>query len=94
MNPEPRWTLVITVHADSPAHADWLRQALGPELSREVPRASATLSAPDERSARIEVHAKDTGAARAAANTYLSWVHLAWETMRRAQGEAAVAPGP
>ncbi len=88
------WTVTITVRAEPPVTLEWLRRALAPELAREVPRSSASLSAPDLHTVRIEVHARDTGAARAATNTFLGWVHLAGETMRRAEAanEAAVRP--
>jgi tRNA threonylcarbamoyladenosine modification (KEOPS) complex Pcc1 subunit len=94
VNASTPWTVTITVRAEPPLTLEWLRRALSPELAREVPRASASVSQPDLHTLRIEVHAKDTGSARAAMNTYLGWVHLASETIRRAQAasEAALRP--
>ena len=84
------WTIDVAVRLSTPAHADWLWGALVPEASREVPRTRGSLVRSDERTVGLRVEAKDTGAARAALNTYLGWVHLSLATIDR----AAVAPGP
>jgi len=88
MTSPPSWKITITVRAAPPEDIRWLARALGPELAREVPRASASLVTPEAQTLRVEVLARDTGAARAATNTYLGWIHLAQETMRRARSAA------
>ena len=56
--------------------AERMLRALGPEAHREVPRATARLSRPADRVVEITVTARDSGALRAALNTYLGWVSL------------------
>jgi tRNA threonylcarbamoyladenosine modification (KEOPS) complex Pcc1 subunit len=92
---EPGWSAVITVRLPRELLAGWLEQALRPEASREVPRASAEVvrTAPD--AVEVRLTARDTGAARAAMNTYLGWVHLALATLGRvASGEGAGTAAP
>jgi KEOPS complex subunit Pcc1 len=50
--------------------------ALGPEASRDVPRAAASVSAEGPR-LRLEITAEDSASLRAAVNSYLRWVKLA-----------------
>ena len=50
--------------------------ALGPEASRDVPRACARVSA-DGPVLRLEITAEDSSSLRAAVNSYLRWVKLA-----------------
>ncbi len=74
------WTGSIVVRrADAPA-ADRLWRALTPEAAREVPRAQATVERDGERAIRVALVARDTGAVRAAVNTYLGWISLADRT--------------
>jgi tRNA threonylcarbamoyladenosine modification (KEOPS) complex Pcc1 subunit len=82
MSVEPTWTATISVHVEEPEVAEWLARALAPEAAREVPRATATIDRPAPGTVRISLEARDTGAARAALNTYLGWVHLTLETVR------------
>ena len=82
------WTGSIEIHAPSVEKAEWLFRALGPEAEREVPRARASLIRPQPDQVRIEIAAKDTGALRAALNTYLGWIDLAEAAL------AATAPRP
>jgi tRNA threonylcarbamoyladenosine modification (KEOPS) complex Pcc1 subunit len=82
------WTAHLAVHRDDPAAMDRLERALLPEASREVPRARARMSRVDPRTLVLEITAHDTGALRAALNTYLGWVALADATER----VAAVRP--
>lgn len=76
MNP-PRWTATFTVRLDSPEAAERLLRSLAPEAAREVPKTSATLSRPTPSTVTIDVRASESGALRAATNTYLGWVDLA-----------------
>ncbi len=78
------WTARIVVRTDSIEVSDWLVRALGPEASREVPRARAELFSPSLGTTAIAIEARDGGAMRAALNTYLGWVDLALATARRA----------
>jgi len=81
MNPGPAsWTASVDVRLDDPALVDWLEQALKPEAAREVPRAHAELSRGPGASLHLSVSARDSGAMRAALNTYLGWIHLSLAT--------------
>jgi tRNA threonylcarbamoyladenosine modification (KEOPS) complex Pcc1 subunit len=86
----PGWVATVTVRAADPRLAGMLERALRPEAAREVPRARATLGRGGPREVTLEIEARDTGAMRAALNTYLGWVHLALETVRR--GRATGSP--
>ncbi|HTW77085.1 MAG TPA: KEOPS complex subunit Pcc1 [Thermoplasmata archaeon] len=77
---EPAWTATLVVRPASAEHAEALERALRPEAAREVPRARAELDRPDPGTVRLRVEARDTGAMRAALNTYLGWIHLAFAT--------------
>lgn len=50
--------------------------ALGPEASRDIPRATARVSA-DGPVLKLEITAEDSASLRAAVNSYLRWVKLA-----------------
>ena len=76
------WTASIDVALTEPDIAEWVTAALGPEAAREVPRARAEVAATGPGRFRIRVEARDTGALRAALNTYLGWVSLALESAR------------
>jgi len=77
--PSP-WSARIAVLRPSPESAERLYRALLPEAAREVPRAHAVLRPVDGSSVVLDVEANDTGALRAAVNTYLGWIHLADRT--------------
>ncbi|MCI4331128.1 MAG: hypothetical protein L3K19_04695 [Thermoplasmata archaeon] len=86
MNGPEGWHATIDVRRGSPADADRLARALGPESTREVPRARAELTRPEPTVLRLSITARDTGALRAALNTYLGWVQLALTTEGRVEG--------
>jgi tRNA threonylcarbamoyladenosine modification (KEOPS) complex Pcc1 subunit len=79
------WTASITVSVRDPAFSEHLERALGPEAAREVPRSTARVhrEAPDR--LVIDVSARDSGAMRAALNTYLGWVALSTAAARLAR---------
>ena len=79
------WHAAITVRVESPEIAEWLLRALGPEATREAPRARAQVRRSGDRSVELLVAAHDSGAFRAALNTYLGWVHLALATAQAAE---------
>jgi tRNA threonylcarbamoyladenosine modification (KEOPS) complex Pcc1 subunit len=76
----PGWTARIEVAAHRPDRVERLARTLAPESAREVPRAKVRIerTAPD----RLVIHlaTRDTGALRAALNTFLGWVELAAAT--------------
>ncbi len=84
MTGTPVWTGSIEIRSRSVQESEWLYRALGPEAEREVPRARATLLRPQLDRVRIEILARDTGALRAALNTYLGWINLAEATLAAA----------
>jgi tRNA threonylcarbamoyladenosine modification (KEOPS) complex Pcc1 subunit len=86
------WTGSIEIRAPSLERAEWLFRVLSPEAEREVPRARATLFRPLPDQLRIELAAKDTGALRAALNTYLGWIDLAEATLAAAAPRSEVPP--
>jgi tRNA threonylcarbamoyladenosine modification (KEOPS) complex Pcc1 subunit len=77
------WEATIEFRRDSEAGAERLARALAPESTREVPRARATVGRPGPLLVRLTISARDTGAARAALNTYLGWIQLAISTEQR-----------
>ncbi|MFZ0699759.1 MAG: KEOPS complex subunit Pcc1 [Thermoplasmata archaeon] len=85
MSADPPWTATISIRLEEPEVADWLARALAPEAAREVPRATASIDHSVPKIVRISLEARDSGAARAALNTYLGWVHLTLETVRAAR---------
>jgi len=81
------WTAVVRLRLDDTALADWLDRALRPEASREVPRAQAEIRRGEGNSLELTIRARDSGAMRAALNTYLGWIHLSLATARSARGQ-------
>jgi len=77
------WTATVEVRTRTPELAEWIERSLRPEAAREVPRARANLRRIPEGLA-VQISARDSGAMRAALNTYLGWVHLSIETARTA----------
>ena len=71
------WAVSIQVRCPRPEHAGWIARALAPEAAREVPRTRTELRSGEAGRLSLEIVAKDTGADRAALNTYLGWVQLA-----------------
>ena len=82
------WTARLHLERASEASAERLARTLAPEASREVPRASSTVRRGGDASVEVVVRARDTGALRAALNTFLGWAQLASETERVAEGAA------
>ncbi len=83
---EGPWTARLRIHRPSADAADRLARSLSPEAAREVPRARSELRRAGPAVLELVVEAKDTGALRAALNTYLGWVQLATATERVAAG--------
>jgi len=79
------WTASVRLRVDDPSVAEWLDQALRPEASREVPRAHAELAHEAGPTLELSITAKDSGAMRAALNTYLGWIHLSLATAQAAR---------
>jgi len=79
------WTASVEVRLGDPSVADWVEQALRPEAAREVPRAHAELSRGPGSTIVLAIGARDSGAMRAALNTYLGWVHLSLATAEAAR---------
>ncbi len=71
------WAITIVVRCAQPEHAEWIARALAPEAAREVPRTRTELRHPEPGRLTLEIVARDSGAARAALNTYLGWIQLA-----------------
>lgn len=67
----PRATIVL----EGP-EASVVRQALAPEAGRDVPKARVSVSG-SGRKVTITIDAEDTGALRAAVNSYLRWSDVA-----------------
>jgi tRNA threonylcarbamoyladenosine modification (KEOPS) complex Pcc1 subunit len=76
----PTWTGTIVCRCPTPEMAERLARSLGPEAVREVPRARAEVQRGAEGEVRILLSARDTGALRAAVQTYLGWLRLAEAT--------------
>ncbi len=53
-----------------------VRKALAPEAGRDVPKAKVTVAG-SGRTVTITIEAEDTGALRAAVNSYLRWSDVA-----------------
>ncbi len=58
-----------------------LRRTLAPEAGRDVPRTSVLVRGRG-RSLVLRIEAEDTGALRAALNSYLRWADVASEVVR------------
>ncbi len=83
MSPAPTaWVGTITIGPASPLLLRSLGRALEPELAREVARAGTRLGPPRPGTLELAIHASDTGALRAALNTYLGWIDLVVGTVR------------
>jgi tRNA threonylcarbamoyladenosine modification (KEOPS) complex Pcc1 subunit len=78
------WTASVEVSSKTPAVLDWVEEALRPEAAREVPRAHADVHRGPGGSLELTISARDSGAMRAALNTYLGWIHLSLATARAA----------
>ncbi|MCI4346031.1 MAG: hypothetical protein L3K07_04690 [Thermoplasmata archaeon] len=74
------WTARLRIVRVNRVDADRLFAALGPEASREVPRAQVKLRRGRANDVLLELEARDTGALRAGVNTFLGWVALAERT--------------
>jgi tRNA threonylcarbamoyladenosine modification (KEOPS) complex Pcc1 subunit len=81
------WTATLRVRIGDAGVARMLERALRPESEREVPRARSQLSLASPDCVELMIEARDTGAMRAALNTYLSWVGLSLATLRAVQRE-------
>jgi tRNA threonylcarbamoyladenosine modification (KEOPS) complex Pcc1 subunit len=81
---EAPWSATISVRCQDPRLVGWVEQSLRPEAAREVPRASAELRTASPDTVVITISAHDSGALRAALNTYLGWVDLSLATARAA----------
>ncbi|HLE54592.1 MAG TPA: KEOPS complex subunit Pcc1 [Thermoplasmata archaeon] len=69
-----------TIHLDGP-EAAVIRDALSPEAGRDVPKARVRVSG-GARRITIGIVADDTGALRAAVNSYLRWADVAARVRR------------
>lgn len=91
------WTATLQVRRPDAAGADRLYRALSPEAEREVPRARSRLRRGPGPVVALEIGTQDTGALRAALNTYLGWIDLADATERTIAGfgtTRSVGAGP
>ena len=80
MSDRSEWSASIEIHRASREAADRLSRTLSPESAREVPRARSKITRPSELVVAIEIRTRDTGALRAAMNTFLGWTQLALAT--------------
>lgn len=78
------WTGRIEVRCVDRAGAERLYRVLRPESAREVPRARAELEDPTGPEVVLRLEARDTGALRAAVQTFLGWVQLSETAAARA----------
>ena len=81
MSPGP-WHASIQVRRPTAESAERLYRSLAPEAEREVPRARCSLRRVPPRGVSLTVTAQETGALRAALNTYLGWIDLSEATER------------
>ena len=92
---EAPWSATVAVRTRDPQLVGWVERALRPEVTREVPRASVKVQTGPPDTVVITISAHDSGAVRAALNTYLGWVHLSLATARAVStgsGSAERAP--
>ncbi len=87
--PLDAWTATIELRTRDASLSDHVERALRPEAAREVPRSAATVRRVGTGPVEIAISARDTGAMRAAPNTYLGWIDLALAAARAAGREAA-----
>lgn len=80
MTSPPAWSGLIACRCPTPEMADRLARSLAPEVVREVPRARAEIERGAPGEVRVRIVARDTGALRAALQTYLGWLRLAEAT--------------
>ncbi|MGI0132362.1 MAG: KEOPS complex subunit Pcc1 [Thermoplasmata archaeon] len=80
MNAPTPWTATIRIHRSDRRAADHLAEVLAPESTREVPRAQSRVRVEPPSDVVLEIETRDTGALRAAMNTFLGWVQLALAT--------------
>ncbi len=73
-----------TIRLDGPETAV-IRRALAPEADRDVPKARVRVTGAS-RWLTIAIEAEDTGALRAAANSYLRWADVAARVRREVKG--------
>lgn len=85
------WRASIRVRRTDRVAADRLYRALSPEAEREVPRARSTLTVGPGPLVSLTIRTQDTGALRAALNTYLGWIDLAETTERTVAGPRPAA---
>ena len=78
------WTATISLRVREPQVGDWVERALRPEAAREVPRSSAEVRRGTQGELTVAISARDSGAMRAALNTYLGWIHLSLATAEAA----------
>jgi tRNA threonylcarbamoyladenosine modification (KEOPS) complex Pcc1 subunit len=81
---ENPWSATVSVRAGNPRLVRWIERSLRPEAAREVPRTRAELRTGPPDTVVITISARDSGALRAALNTYLRWVELSLATARAA----------
>jgi tRNA threonylcarbamoyladenosine modification (KEOPS) complex Pcc1 subunit len=81
---EEPWTATLRIRTGDPTLVGWIERALRPEAAREVPRSTAEIRLDPDGTVTIVITARDSGAMRAALNTYLGWVHLSFATARAA----------
>jgi tRNA threonylcarbamoyladenosine modification (KEOPS) complex Pcc1 subunit len=82
----PGWTIAIEVRCTPPHYAEWIARALRPEAAREVPRTRTDLTTSAPGHLELAIVAHDSGAARAAMNTYLGWLQLVEQSLGVAAG--------
>ncbi|MCI4337067.1 MAG: hypothetical protein L3K17_07760 [Thermoplasmata archaeon] len=89
------WSARLRAHRGDQESAVRLHRALAPEAEREVPRAHCTLTLSPDGNVLLDIRTRDTGALRAALNTYLGWIDLAEATERVGHVAPAVrVPAP
>ncbi len=86
------WTATISLHVSEPRVEEWVERALRPEAAREVPRSSAEVRRGPGGDVTVVIAARDSGAMRAALNTYLGWIHLALASAYAARSPLAGSP--
>ena len=69
-----------TITLEGP-EAEVVRKALAPEAGRDVPKARVTVAGRGRRLS-LTIEAEDTGALRAAVNSYLRWADVAAKVYR------------
>ncbi len=88
------WEGTITIGPALPVVLRSLERALEPEVAREVPRAGASLRRNRSGTLGLSIRSADTGALRAALNTYLGWIDLVVGTVRAVSEPSEGVVGP